>query len=431
LLTPQKLVVDIQPLNGYNSTMIQRNITQHLLDALADTPVLLLNGARQTGKSTLAQSIAEQAHPARYITLDTASVLAAVRHDAAGFLAGIDSAVVIDEVQRAPELFPAIKVEVDRRRQPGRFLLTGSTNVLLVPHLSESLAGRMEILSLWPFSQGELAGSEETFVDALFADKFPLPDAPAESESPLSLHDRLIRGGYPEAVGRTKEDRRRAWFESYITTILQRDIRDLANIEGLTSLPRLLSVIAARSPALLNFAELSRTLAMPQSTLKRYMTLLEATFLIQHIPAWSGNLTKRLVKTSKMVMSDTGLMAHLLGLNQKRLATGDMIGPLFENFVIMELKKQITWSAIKPQMFHFRTQSGQEVDVVLEDRSGKLVGIEIKASATVHAHDFKGLRALAEMTDKRFLRGIVLYTGRESIPFGESLTALPIQRLWQ
>lgn len=422
-------MVDIQPQCGYNPTMLQRNITQYLLDALADTPVLLLNGARQTGKSTLAQSIAEQAHPARYVTLDTASVLASVRHDAAGFLAGTDGAVVIDEVQRAPELFPAIKAEVDRRRKPGRFLLTGSTNVLLVPHLSESLTGRMEILNLWPFSQGELAGIREAFVDALFADKFPLQDARADS--PPALHDRIITGGYPEAITRTKEDRRRAWFESYITTILQRDIRDLANIEGLTSLPRLLSIIAARSPALLNFSELSRTLAMPQSTLKRYMTLLEATFLIQLIPAWSGNLTKRLVKTSKLVMSDTGLAAHLIGLDRKRLAAGGMIGPLLENFVIMELKKQMTWSATKPQMFHFRTQSGQEVDVVLEDRSGNLVGIEVKASATVHAHDFKGLRALAETADRRFLRGIVFYTGAESIPFGESLTALPVHLLWQ
>ena len=170
---------------------------------------------------------------------------------------------------------------------------------------------------------------------------------------------------------------------------------------------------------------------MPQSTLKRYMTLLEATFLIQHIPAWSGNQTKRLVKTAKMAMSDTGLMAHLLGLNRERLAAGDMIGPLLENFVIMELKKQITWSGVQPQMFHFRTQTGQEVDIVLEDRSGNLAGIEVKASATVHAHDFKGLRTLAETAGKRFRRGIVLYTGPESVPFSEVLTALPVQCLWQ
>lgn len=409
--------------------MIQRNITKNILDALADTPVVLINGARQTGKSTLVQSIVEQAHPARYITLDTASVLAAVRNDATGFLAGIDGAIVIDEVQKAPELFAAIKADVDRCRQPGKFLLTGSTNVLLVPSLSESLAGRMEILSLWPFSQGELTGVKETFVDALFADTFHL-----KSPQPEELHairEKIIKGGYPEAINRLKEDRRQAWFESYMTTILQRDIRDMANIEGLTSLPRLLAAIAARSPALLNFAELSRTLAMPQSTLKRYMSLLTATFLIQFLPAWSGNLTKRLVKTPKIVMGDTGLMSHLLGVNQKRLNTSEMIGPLLENFIIMEIKKQSTWSAVKPQMFHFRTQTGQEVDIVLEDRAGNIVGIEVKASATVHAHDFNGLRAFAETAGKRFRRGIVLYTGTESIPFGEHLTALPVQLLWQ
>lgn len=408
--------------------MIQRNITQNLLDALTDTPVVLVNGARQTGKSTLVQAIVERAHPARYITLDTASVLAAVRNDAIGFLAGIDGAVVIDEVQKAPELFPAIKADVDRHRQPGRYLLTGSANILLVPDLSESLAGRMEILSLWPFSQGELAGLKESFVDDLFADTLPFKNM--QREDPHVIRGKIIKGGYPEAVSRAKEDRRQAWFESYITTILHRDIRDIANIEGLTNLPRLLAVIASRAPALLNFAEISRTMSMPQSTLKRYMTLLTATYLIQLLPAWSGNMTKRMVKTSKIVMGDTGLMSHLLGLNQKRLDAAEMIGPLLENFVIMELKKQITWSAAKPQMFHFRTQTGQEVDIVLEDRAGTLVGIEVKASATVHAHDFKGLRALMEITGKRFHRGILLYTGPDCIPFGEALTALPIQSLW-
>jgi hypothetical protein len=408
--------------------MIKRNITQNVLDALSDTPVLLLNGARQTGKSTLVKSISEHSHPARYITLDDATVLAAVRNDSAGFLAGMDGPVVIDEVQKAPELFPVIKAEVDRNRNPGRFLLTGSANVFLLPRLSESLAGRMEILSLWPFSQGELAGTRESFVDALFAGKLST-EAPRR-ESPASLQARIISGGYPEAVSRVKEDRRRAWFESYITTILQRDIRDLANIEGLTNLPRLLAIIASRVPALLNFSEFSRTLAIPQSTLKRYMTLLEATVLIQHLPAWSGNIGKRLVKSSKLVMSDTGLMAHLLGANKERLAAGGIMGHLFENFIIMELKKQITWSAAKPQMFHFRTQTGQEVDVVLEDRTGKLVGIEVKAGASVAAQDFKGLRALAEIAGRRFHRGIVLYTGPESVPFEKDLFALPVSALW-
>jgi len=331
-------------------------------------------------------------------------------------------------VQKAPELFPAIKAEVDRNRAPGRFLLTGSANVLLLPRISESLAGRIEILNLWPFSQGELEGIRETFVDGLFDKKLQIDIL--QRESPASLQARIIGGGYPEAVSRTKNDRRRAWYESYITTILQRDIRDIANIEGLTSLPRLLAIIASRTPALVNFSELSRTLAIPQSTLKRYMTLLEATFLIQHLPAWSGNLGKRLVKTPKLVMSDTGLMSHLLGANSEQMAVRGFIGPLFENFVIMELKKQITWSDAKPQLLNFRTQAGQEADIVLENRSGKIVGIEVKASSSVTAQDFKGLRALAEATGKSFHRGIVLYTGSESVPFGPEFFALPVNAMW-
>lgn len=408
--------------------MIQRNITLNLLDALADTPVVLLNGARQTGKSTLVKAVISGKHPARYVTLDNVSTLSAVRHDAAGFLAGTVGPVVIDEIQRAPELFMAIKSDVDSNRRPGRFLLTGSANVLLLPNLSESLAGRMEILSLWPFSQGELAGIKDTFVDILFEKK--LPGRSPKKEDRISLLDRIIAGGYPEAVSRISPARRRAWFDSYITTILQRDVRDIANIEGLTAMPRLLSLIAARTPTLLNFTELSRTLAIPQTTLKRYMMLLEATFLIQNLPAWSGHLGKRLVKAPKLIMCDTGLMAHLLGANRERIISGGLIGPLLENFVIMELQKLITWSETRPKMFHFRTQTGQEVDIVLEDPAGRLIGIEVKASTTVSVQDFKGLKALAETTGSNFVRGIVLYTGDESIPFGANLHALPVNALW-
>ena len=208
-------------------------------------------------------------------------------------------------------------------------------------------------------------------------------------------------------------------------------MRDLANIEGLTELPRLLSLLATRSAGLINFAELSRTSTIPQSTLKRYMSLLETTFLVQHLPAWSGNLGKRLVKAAKLVLNDTGLMAYLLGATSERMLSEGLIGPLLENFVVMELKKQISWSAIQPQLFHFRTQTGQEVDVVLEDARGRIVGIEVKASATVGSQDFKGLKALEEATGDRFLRGVVLYTGRESIPYGSSLYALPVDALWR
>lgn len=410
--------------------MLSRHIAGLLLDALADTPVVLLHGARQTGKSTLAQWLATAQHKARYITLDDAGILSAARSDPSGFIDGLEGPVVLDEVQRAPELFPAIKVSVDRNRKPGRFLLTGSANVLLLPRLSESLAGRMEILRLWPLSQGEIEGSKEGFVDALFAKALPSLTTARPARSQIS--HRLLRGGYPVVQDRLSEERRKAWFGSYITTILQRDVRDLANIEGLTALPRLLSLLAARATSLLNLSELSRGFAAPLTTLKRYMALLETTFLIQTLPPWSSNLSKRLVKTPRLVFGDTGLMSYLLGLNEQRLAEQtNLVGPLLENFVVMELQKQSAWSRVQPQMFHFRTQTGQEVDIVLEDSTGQLVGVEVKAASTVYTQDFKGLRALAELNSHRFHRGVVLYTGSESIPFGPRLHALPVSALWQ
>jgi predicted AAA+ superfamily ATPase len=293
-----------------------------------------------------------------------------------------------------------------------------------LPRLSESLAGRMEILSLYPFSQGEIDGIKE----ALFEKR--LPHFSQSKKDNISIIDRIIAGGYPEAVSRTVPSRRRAWFDSYITTILLRDVRDITDTDGLSNMTRLLSLIAVRSPSLLNFAEFSRTIAIPQTTLKRYMMLLEATFLIRSLPAWSGHLGKRLVKASKLILCDTGLMAHLLGANKERIISAGLIGPLLENFVIMEMEKQITWSEIRPKIFHFRTQAGQEVDIVLEDSSGRIVGIEVKASATVGGKDFNGLKTLAEITGKNFIRGIILYTGDNIIPFGNNLHVLPVSSIW-
>jgi predicted AAA+ superfamily ATPase len=400
-----------------------------LREALRDTPVVLLNGARQTGKSTLVGSGMLGDHEARYLTLDEAGVLAAAEADPSGFLSGLEGPVILDEVQRSPGLFPAIKAEVDRDRRPGRFLLTGSANVLLLPRLSESLAGRMEILTLWPLSQGEIEGVKEGFVDAVFTGGLlSIPDGPGGTPN---LHERLLRGGYPEVLGRSSESRRRAWFGSYVTTILQRDVRDLSNIEGLTELPRLLSLLAARSASLVNYAELSRSASMPQSTLKRYVSLLEATFLVSTLPAWSSNLGKRLVRSPKLLLCDTGLISGMQGLSAERLASDPvLIGPLLENFVAMELRKQSAWSDTQPRLFHFRTQTGQEVDLVMENAAGRIVGVEVKASATVGARDFRGLRALAEASGDRFRRGIVLYTGKTAVPFGENLHALPVGSLW-
>lgn len=412
--------------------MIARNITDRVLEGLEDSPVLLLVGARQVGKSTLAQKIASDYRKARYLTLDDAVVLSAARSDAAGFLSGLEGPIVLDEVQRAPALFLAIKAAVDRDRRPGRFLLTGSADVMLLPKVSESLAGRMEIHTLLPFSQGELSGVKESFIDMLFMASKRYPAVPDPEDRGRDLAERIVTGGYPEVIKRSSESRRRSWYGSYITTILQRDIRELANIEGLTELPRILSLLAARASSLLNYAELSRSTGMPQSTFKRYMALLEAAFLVRRIPAWSGNLSKRMVRSPKLFLCDTGLASYLMGLNRAGLDSNKMsFGPLLENFVVMELMKQAAWSDALPDIFHFRSLAGQEVDVVLEARDGTCVGVEVKASRTVAAGDFKGLRALAELLGPKFVRGVVLYTGKETVPFSRNLHAVPVDLLFR
>jgi predicted AAA+ superfamily ATPase len=410
--------------------MILRHLTERLLAALADSPVVFLRGARQTGKSTLVQRLAGREHPARYLTLDDATILAAAREDPAGFLSDLEGPVILDEVQRAPALLPAIKIAVDRDRRPGRFLLTGSADVLLLPRLAESLAGRMEILTLWPFSQGEIHGRRERFVDRMFARSPGFKADPATGISDLT--DRLLKGGYPEAMTRSSRARRDAWFGSYVTTILQRDVRDLASIEHLTALPRLLALLAARSATLLNVSEISRSLAIPYATLNRYLSLLETTFFFQPVPAWSANLGKRLVKSPKVSLIDTGLAAHLLGISRQRLKSDRTLGGhLWESFVVAEIRKQIGWSRVVPSLFHFRERTGLEVDIVLEDSRGLVVGIEVKASMTVLSSDFKGLRFLKETLGDRFRRGVVLYVGNEVVPFGGKLAALPMSTLWQ
>lgn len=401
-----------------------------MMEALTDTPVVLLHGARQTGKSTLVQHLTSTDHPAEYLTFDDTAVLAAATDDPAGFLAGLEGPVALDEVQRVPQLFVAIKADIDRNRLPGRYLLTGSANVLTLPKLSESLAGRMEILTLWPFSQGEIEGRREGLIDTLFADALPKLRRSRQKET--ELINRVLRGGYPEVRSRASWGRRHAWFKSYVTTILQRDVRDLANIEGLTDMPRLLALLASRVGCLLNQADISRSLAMPQTTLKRYMALLEATFLVQLLPPWSSNIGKQMVKSPKLYLNDTGLVASLLGQSSETaLKNSHLIGPVVENFIVMELRKQITWSRTQPAIFHFRTLTGREVDVTLESPSGQLVGIEITTSSSVNADDFRGLRVLADQAGKRFVRGVILYGGREVVPFGRNLHALPLEAVWQ
>lgn len=423
-----EVVVFTLPLGYYFRAMSTRALQRNVEASLADRPVVLLIGARQSGKSTLASHLANSGHIDRSVSFDDLGPLSAARADPVGFIEGLQGRVFIDEIQRVPELLLPIKVAVDRNRTPGRFLLSGSANVLTLPRVADSLVGRMDVLRLFPFSQGEIAGEADGFIDTVFSTDLLSLDTHFSEADILA---RIVRGGFPEIITTIAPHRWSNWWDSYILTIVQRDLRELSNIVDLDHIPRLLSLLAARTATLLNHAEISRSTGIPATTLRRYMAMLKAAFLISETLPWHANLGKRIVKAAKVHIMDTGLAVHLLGLNRENLDTWrDRIGPLLETFVTHELEKQISWSRVKPGLFHYRTHGGEEVALVLEDRGGRIVGIEIKASATVSNDMFKNLRNFSALTKSKFIRGIVLYNGREIIPFGPNLHAVPLAALW-
>lgn len=415
--------------------MFERRIVGQLRDALSDTPVVLLTGPRQSGKSTLVRDLLDEATERAYVTLDDAAVLSAARSDPAGFLAGLERPVTIDEIQRAPELLLPIKAMVDRERRPGRFLLTGSADVLSLPKVADSLAGRMEVVGLRPLAQCEIEprSGAANLVDILFdGATIAKPGHAAWADDRASILDRALAGGFPPAVARTAVSRRRAWFASYLTTILDRDVRDLASIEGLRTLPNLLGLLATRTAGLVNYSELASAIAVSQPTVKRYVVLLERLFLACELRAWSRNLGVRLAKAPKLHVADTGLAAHLSGIDAERIRRNpNLSGPLLETFVVVELLKIASWSERRPAAFHFRTSDGQEVDLVLETASGDIVAVEVKASATVSSGDLDALRSLERLASDSFRRGVILYTGSEVVPFSKTLAAVPMSRLWR
>lgn len=406
--------------------MIRRSITNRVLEGLADTPVVMVNGPRQAGKSTLLTQLAAEHLGAPYVTLDDATVLSAAAYDPAGFLRGFPGAVAIDEAQRAPGLLLAIKAEVDRDRRPGRFLLSGSANALTVPRVSESLAGRMEVHRLWPLSRAEVEGASACFVDLVLAGSPPMVSSELGRRELLEL---ALVGGFPEARARPSARRRRAWFASYLTSVVERDVRDLASISGLSDVPRLLEMLAARSAGLLTRSGLARDMAMSERTLGRYLALLEAVFLVALVPAWARNVGTALTKAPKVYTVDTGLMGQLLRIASAADAERDA-GPLLETFVAMELIRQLGWSDSEATLHHYRTAGGREVDLVIEAFDGRLAAVEVKCAATVRAGDFAGIRHLMVATGESFVAGIVLYTGPTPVAFGERLWALPVESLW-
>ncbi|MBI2466213.1 MAG: ATP-binding protein [Candidatus Rokubacteria bacterium] len=399
-----------------------------LVEALGDSPVVLIHGPRQCGKTTLARLMGDK-HGYAYFSFDDGVALSAAEADPVGFVADLPERAILDEVQRAPGLFTALKTAVDRDRTPGRFLLTGSANVLLVPKLADSLAGRMEILRLHPLAQCELAASVPRFLDSLFRARFKTRTSERLGKD---LAERVVAGGYPAALARATPRRRAAWYRDYIETMVQRDVRDLARIASLDVLPRLLALAAGQTARLLNVSDLASPFQLSRPTIRDYLTLLARVFLLEELPPWHSNRLGRLIKTPKLHMGDTGLACAQLGLDAAALwQDRDTLGQLVETFVYQELRRQASWHDDEMRFFHFRDKDGAEVDIVVERGAHEVAGVEVKAAATVTAADFRGLRKLKHAAGKRFAAGVVLYDGEASVSFGGRLFAVPIRALWE
>ncbi|MGV8083919.1 MAG: ATP-binding protein [Coriobacteriia bacterium] len=410
-----------------DSSLHPRFAQPRVVEALLDSPAVLIHGPRQCGKTTLARTVGEQLGYS-YLTFDDDTLRQSAEVDPMGFVADLPQRTIIDEVQRVPTIFSAMKLAIDRDRTPGRFLLTGSTNVLLVPALADSLAGRMDIVRLHPLAQCEIAGVPSRFVERVFRGDFSVGDGGRLGED---LAERITRGGYPVAVARTSAPRRSAWYRDYVDAIVQRDVREIAKITSLDALPRLLELVACQTARTLNVSDLAGPFSLSRQTIRDYLTLLERLFLAVELPAWHANHLKRLVKTPKLHMGDAGLAAALMSADAKDLlADRPLLGRLLETFVFNELVRLASFAEQPVRFSHWRDRDGVEVDVVLE--RGRLVaGVEVKASGTVVSKDFAGLRNLGEALGERFACGVVLYDGESCAPFGERLWAVPVSALWE
>lgn len=413
-----------------------RHITNRLKKALEVTPIVFLNGARQTGKSTLVQEIAPQigkfGHPAQYVTFDRPTYMAAASAAPEAFLTGYDLPLIIDEVQMVPELFRTLKVVVDELRTVenanvnGRYLLTGSANILALPKLSDPLVGRMSVLTLYPFTAAEATHNLGGGIERILKMDFKGLD-----DRGLSLIQAIQVASFPEILQFDKE-KRRTWFDGYLTTILQRDVRQLAELEKISALPHLLQVLATRTGGLINDSDISRDVGLNSVTGKSYRNILKMMFLTFDVRPWHRNIGKRLVKAPKGYLLDTLLACHILDLDFEDTAQNkpELFGHLLENFVATEIIKQLSNGDTKAELYHFRTSDGKEVDFILEKPDGSVFAIEVKRSESVTIDDFKGIKEFATLAKDDFIGGIVLYSGKDAVPFGKNLWAVPFHVLW-
>jgi len=409
------------------TVLIERKVHPLVAEALAYSRVVFIQGARQVGKSTLAQQVLASESSGSSATLDDQLTRAAAAADPTGFIAGLPAPALIDEVQLVPDLLYAIKWVVDDDPTPGRFLLTGSANVLTAPKISESLAGRVRRIELWPLAQAEIRGAEGNFVDALFAGEPPwLADAPTGRQAFVEL---VARGGYP-AVHRLGARQRQAWYRDYAQSIVERDLRDVASARKLAEMPKLLRLLASNSAQLLDLRKLARNLEISDKTAAAYIELLRTVFLVHIVPSWRPGLRARELHAPKVYFADTGLLAQQLGVDEERLSADDQVtGHALETFCGMEMVKHLGWASLDAALRHYRSQH-DEIDIVLESRSGDLAAVEVKAGASPRERDWRVIAAMRDKYGDRFKAGVVLYTGRQTIPLGDRIWAVPVSGLW-
>ena len=409
----------------HKTNLVPRHIAPRIAEAMADTPVVLLAGPRQAGKTTLVRQIAGSG--SRYLTLDDELTLLSAQEDPVGMIRSLDRAV-IDEIQRAPALLLAIKKSVDEDRRPGRFLLTGSANLMALPTAADSLAGRMETLSLLPLSQSEMEGQTHNWLDSVFAGQVPLPGSVARTDD---LVGRVLRGGYPEAVSRTTSRRRTAWARQYMDAIIARDVRDVSGIEKLDHLPRFLRALAQTAGQMCNYTQLGGQVGLDGKTAAKYIGVFEQMYLLRRVDVWARNRLNRVVKSAKLQFIDSGLLATLLDLSGDEVQKDrTRFGSVLETFVFSELLKHSTTAEGEYRLMYYRDADKVEVDVVIENAAGQLVGVEVKAAATVKEADLRGLKKFASLADKNFKMGVLLYDGDETLPLGEGIWAAPLSTLW-
>jgi predicted AAA+ superfamily ATPase len=417
------------PLTLPPATIIPRRIEKELLEVLAESRIAFLTGPRQAGKSTLVRAITQGPWPAAYTTLDDLPARAAASADPQGFLRSFRGPVAIDEAQRVPELLLAIKQIVDMDPRPGQFLLTGSADVLLLPKVADPLVGRVELLNLRPLSQAEIEGGSGAFVEVLLDGDVHLLSPPEVTRE--DVVERVVAGGYPEALRRGPGRRRDRWFRSYVETVVKRELRAVSRVQAADELPRLLQLLVGRNASIPKLAGISRGLQISETTVSRYLSLLEVLYLVRRVPAWLPNIGSRAIRAPRLYICDSGLACHVMNVDERRLALDpNLLGGLLEAFVGMEIVKALTWSTTDAQLFHWRTAGGVEVDQVLETRDGRVAGLEIKAGITVAAGDFRHLAYLRDSLRDRFVCGVVLYLGSRILPFGDRLWAVPISALW-